>query len=204
MRKVLLVLSAVLAFGCSRPDPVHRGDGGVAATVDGPEPGSTGGTGGPSDTGGTGGSPDGSGGSGATGGTGGADTGGTGGADTGGSGGMSGTGGDSGGGNGGGGTGGAGTGGDDGTGGDATGGSGGSIELDAGSTGGAGGGVGCAGAQDWRVGTYKGGDEVKAGTPPHRYRCKDFPYDGWCGISAYQPGGSGPWMDAWLDLGACP
>jgi hypothetical protein len=64
--------------------------------------------------------------------------------------------------------------------------------------------VGCSGAQEWKTGTYKGGDEVKHGNPAHRYRCKDYPFEGWCGISAYEPGNGDYWMMAWDDLGACP
>jgi hypothetical protein len=65
-------------------------------------------------------------------------------------------------------------------------------------------GVGCSGAVEWKAGTYKGGDEVKHGNPAHRYRCKDYPFEGWCGISAYEPGTGDYWMMAWDDLGACP
>jgi hypothetical protein len=89
------------------------------------------------------------------------------------------------------GTGGAGTGGAMGTGGAGTGGAGGS-------------GVGCSGTAEWRVGTYKDGDEVRHGNPAHRYRCKPYPFEGWCGIAAYEPGNGGYWMMAWDDLGACP
>jgi hypothetical protein len=182
-----------LLVTCGRPDPVHRGDGGQAHPDD-PDAGDPGGMGGaPDPTGGNGGSA--TGGSGDTGGkAGGAGTGGTmgtGGAGTGGAGtGGRGTGGTMG-------TGGAGTGGAMGTGG-STGGAGG------GSTGGTGGGVGCSGAAEWRAGTYKGGDEVKHGNPAHRFRCKEYPFEGWCGISAYEPGVGNYWMMAWDDLGACP
>jgi hypothetical protein len=180
---IAFALLAVLAT-CGRPDPVHRGDGGMAHPEDQPDAGEPGGTGGSEGPPGTGGAP------GPTGGRGGADTGGAGG----GTGGMTGTGGagTGGAGTGGMGTGGAGTG-DAGTGGAGTGGSGGAT-----------GGVGCSGAQEWKTGTYKGGDEVKHGNPAHRYRCKDYPFEGWCGISAYEPGNGDYWMMAWDDLGACP
>jgi hypothetical protein len=72
-------------------------------------------------------------------------------------------------------------------------------------TGGAGGngGASCGTLDAWKAGAYKGGDEVKAGNPLHRYRCMEYPQEGWCGISAYEPGGDGPWMMAWVDLGPC-
>jgi hypothetical protein len=77
-----------------------------------------------------------------------------------------------------------------------------------GGTGGAGPstGVTCADAEPWMGGAdYKAGKVVTNGTPRHRYECKPFPFEGWCKIAAYEPGKVGaPWMDAWIDLGACP
>jgi hypothetical protein len=186
MRASLLTTVLVLA-GCAPPFPVHRGEGGIAppeeeggmeVVVDaGADPS-------PVEDSAAGGS------SGGSGGTGGSATGGltgTGGRATGG---VTGTGG-------------SGTGGMVGTGGVS--GTGGMVGT--GGVSGTGGMVGTGGCSDvdvWKVGMYKGGDEVKHGNPAHRYRCREFPFEGWCGITAYEPGGGGPWMDAWLDVGACP
>ena len=108
--------------------------------------------------------------------------------------------------------GGADSGGTGGSGGDGSGGTGGAggDEPDAGGSGGTagsgnGGASGCSDIPPWKPGAYKGGDRVSNGTPPHQYRCKDFPYEGWCGNVAYEPGKpDAPWMDAWDDLGRCP
>jgi hypothetical protein len=68
-----------------------------------------------------------------------------------------------------------------------------------------GGASGCAGTEPWKAGVYKGGAVVTSGDPPHRYQCKPFPFEGWCGNVGYEPGKPGaPWMDAWVDLGPCP
>jgi hypothetical protein len=69
----------------------------------------------------------------------------------------------------------------------------------------AGGATGCGDAPPWKPGEYPPGARVTSGTPAHLYECKEFPFDGWCGIVAYEPGkADAPWMDAWTDLGACP
>jgi hypothetical protein len=207
MRGPLAALTLLVLATCAPPFPVHRGEGGVTpqgqpadvdsgAAVSPPEDDAA--AGGSPGTGGsaTGGTP----GTGGVPGTGGSATGGvpgTGGSATGGAvgtGGVVGTGGR-------GGTGGAvGTGGRGGTGGSSTGGTTGTGGASG--TGGSSG--GCSDVAVWKAGTYKGGDEVKNGTPAHRYRCREYPFEGWCGISAYEPGGGGPWMDAWVDRGACP
>jgi hypothetical protein len=64
----------------------------------------------------------------------------------------------------------------------------------------------CGDAPLWQSSAaYKEGDRVTAGSPPHVYQCKPWPYAGWCAIAAYQPGEpDGPWADAWTDLGPCP
>jgi hypothetical protein len=198
MRLRMLVRLAFIAAlaACGRPTPVHRGDGGQATQ---------GGSGGDEEPGGAGGNAGGNGGGGAgeSGGSGGMDPGGSAGGGGTGSGGNGGTAGDSGG------TG--GTGGGDGD-------SGGSGGADRGGSGGGGGAgmpdagrpadaaptVACGAAAPWRAGKYDPGALVVDGKPPHQYRCKPFPYDGWCGITAYEPGSGGPWRDAWDDLGACP
>ena len=67
-------------------------------------------------------------------------------------------------------------------------------------------GVACGSAQPWSAShSYKEGDQVTHGAPPHVYQCKPWPYSGWCTNSAYEPGkAGGPWQDAWVDLGPCP
>ena len=178
-----LVLALMVELACS-PTPVRRGrgssvDSGATAT-DGGDAAAGGGIGGlgGGGAGGSGGDDSGgSGGGGGAGGSGGADSGGTGGSGGDGSGGTGGAGGD---------------------------------EPDAGGSGGTagsgnGGASGCSDIPPWKPGAYKGGDRVSNGTPPHQYRCKDFPYEGWCGNVAYEPGKpDAPWMDAWDDLGRCP
>jgi cysteine-rich repeat protein len=89
-----------------------------------------------------------------------------------------------------------------------SGGSGG-LGTSGGSSGGAGGaagqGVDCSSLPHWQAGTtYQSGVLVVNGAPPHVYRCRDYPFDSWCGLRAYEPGKTdSPWMDAWIDFGAC-
>lgn len=56
-------------------------------------------------------------------------------------------------------------------------------------------------AAQWQQGaTYSGGEVVtQDGTD---YQCKPFPFSGWCGLSAYQPGVGFAWSDAWQQIGA--
>ncbi|WP_119395292.1 glycosyl hydrolase family 18 protein [Salinibius halmophilus] len=52
-------------------------------------------------------------------------------------------------------------------------------------------------APAWQQGTaYKAGDQVTSAQGT--YECKPFPYEGWCGLSAYEPGVGFAWTDAWI------
>lgn len=54
-------------------------------------------------------------------------------------------------------------------------------------------------------GKYTEGSKVANGFPGKIYQCLPWPRSGWCSISAYEPGKpSGPWVDAWMEIGACP
>ncbi|WP_119395911.1 glycosyl hydrolase family 18 protein [Salinibius halmophilus] len=57
-----------------------------------------------------------------------------------------------------------------------------------------------AAANAWQQGyAYQGGEVVNNGN--QSYECKAFPYNGWCGLSAYEPGVGFAWTDAWVALG---
>ncbi len=65
----------------------------------------------------------------------------------------------------------------------------------------------CSSVNNWTVSTsYAAGDEVKAGPSgaQKRYRCKPWPYNGWCGVGyAYEPFFGSAWRDAWDEIGDC-
>ena len=61
---------------------------------------------------------------------------------------------------------------------------------------------GCSGVKSWTKSTYVGGDRVQSGGK--LYKCKAFPYDGWCGLSTdYAPPTGFAWADAWDLVGPC-
>jgi len=49
--------------------------------------------------------------------------------------------------------------------------------------------------------TYVDGSQVQ--NVGNYYQCKPYPYTGWCNISAYEPGTTAYWQDAWILLGSC-
>ncbi|WP_119395910.1 glycosyl hydrolase family 18 protein [Salinibius halmophilus] len=56
-------------------------------------------------------------------------------------------------------------------------------------------------AQPWQQDyNYQGGEVVE--NQDARYECKPFPYNGWCGLSAYEPGVGFAWTDAWTLVGS--
>ncbi|HEY1536843.1 MAG TPA: hypothetical protein VGF76_22630 [Polyangiaceae bacterium] len=60
----------------------------------------------------------------------------------------------------------------------------------------------CANVATWKLNTYSAGDLVQSGGK--LYKCKEYPYTGWCGTSdAYQPTSGFAWMDAWDLVGPC-
>lgn len=49
---------------------------------------------------------------------------------------------------------------------------------------------------------YAAGDFVRVGAA--KFKCKEFPYEGWCSMAAYQPTlENGIWTDAWQSGGMC-
>lgn len=59
----------------------------------------------------------------------------------------------------------------------------------------------CDGVSAWTAKTYKGGDRVQAAGK--LYECRPYPYEGWCGLSAYQPVQGTYWAEAWTLVGGC-
>ncbi len=59
----------------------------------------------------------------------------------------------------------------------------------------------CDGVGTWSLKTYKEGDRVQAGGK--LYSCKPYPYEGWCGLSAYEPAKGTYWEQAWTLAGGC-
>lgn len=55
-------------------------------------------------------------------------------------------------------------------------------------------------AATWQQGyDYKGGETVTRNGVD--YQCKEFPFNGWCGLQAYQPEVGFAWQDAWTKQG---
>ncbi|KAI9771575.1 MAG: hypothetical protein M1839_002768 [Geoglossum umbratile] len=62
-------------------------------------------------------------------------------------------------------------------------------------------GADCTGVPAWLTGVYAAGAKAQvAGT---LYRCKPFPFSGWCGQSGYKPGVDAAWHDAWEVVDVC-
>ncbi|HEX3851627.1 MAG TPA: hypothetical protein VHW01_11720 [Polyangiaceae bacterium] len=60
----------------------------------------------------------------------------------------------------------------------------------------------CANIATWKLSTYSAGDLVQSGGKI--YKCKEYPYVGWCGSNvAYAPISGYAWMDAWDLVGPC-
>ena len=59
----------------------------------------------------------------------------------------------------------------------------------------------CSGLPKWALGTYSAGAQVQDGG--NAYKCKPWPYSGWCGQAGYEPGVGAAWQDAWVLLGPC-
>ena len=60
----------------------------------------------------------------------------------------------------------------------------------------------CSGVPAWSLVVYHAGDKVKSNGK--LYKCKPYPYTGWCGLSdAYAPTSGFAWMDAWDYVGTC-
>ncbi|KAI9866191.1 MAG: hypothetical protein M1813_001752 [Trichoglossum hirsutum] len=62
-------------------------------------------------------------------------------------------------------------------------------------------GVDCTGTPAWQTGTYAAG--AKAQVAGSLYRCKPFPFSGWCGQVGYKPGVDTNWQDAWELVDVC-
>ncbi|KAH0551266.1 hypothetical protein GP486_007446 [Trichoglossum hirsutum] len=63
-------------------------------------------------------------------------------------------------------------------------------------------GVDCTGVPAWVAGTsYAPG--TKAQVAGSLYRCKPFPFSGWCGQVGYKPGVDASWRDAWELVDVC-
>ena len=62
-------------------------------------------------------------------------------------------------------------------------------------------GVDCSAALAWERGAYGAGVQVQVqGT---LYRCKAYPFNGWCGQDGYKPGIDASWTDAWEVVDVC-
>jgi len=59
----------------------------------------------------------------------------------------------------------------------------------------------CAETPNWSARKYDAGERVQSAGK--LYECKPFPYVGWCGLDAYEPGKGQAWSDAWTLLGSC-